>query len=92
MKKTSNTYRFEFVQKSCMPYSVKGFAHVTKDCSDFFIFIKSFTESFINIYKLINCWVSWDEARLQSDYHLMIEKQIKHIFKHNFFKNFTDGT
>ena len=25
-----------------MPYSIKGFAYVTKDCSDFFTFIESF--------------------------------------------------
>ena len=36
-----------------MPYSIKDFAYVTKDCSDFFTFIESSTESVINICKLI---------------------------------------
>ena len=91
-KRISNTYRFKFVQKSFVPYSIKGFAYVTKDCSDFFTFIESLTESVININKLIYGWVTWDEARLQGGYDLMITKEIKQMFKHNFLKNFAGST
>ena len=52
-KRTNNTYWFECGYTSYVPYSVKGFADVTKDCSDFFSFIESFTESVVFIYKLI---------------------------------------
>ena len=59
---TTNAQALEFIDNTCMLYTVKCFTNITKYDSYIFLFVQCFTEYMIKVWQLIHCGVIWPKS------------------------------